>query len=623
MVRTIILLVSLFHFTLTNVYSQYQFKKLDLNVGLKFVYSIYRDHEDYLWIGNIETGLVKFDGYNSYTYLFSAKDSTSISNNNIRSIFEDSNNNLWIGTRNGLNRYIRERDNFVHYYSDLNDSSSISSNSIYNIVEFQESGLWFLTKSGLDLYNKNSDSFKHFIPNKIENFKGFTDVVEDKNGNLWLSGNYSGLVYFNISTKNFEYYPDDNLTSATISGSSLYFDENGLIWLGYYGNGIAQFSPETKQYNHLPTTKNENGTNGSFVREIVNLNDSILLVGVDQGGINEYNKNTKKFRYITSTDRKYGNLSSDGIYSIYIDKEGIIWVGTTRGGISFYNKNLIQFHAYTPSSDPSNIPSGNQNRTLNNGIIGCFLEDKEGYIWIGTDGGGINIFDPRKNTFSLLTTQNSELSSNVIRSIQEDKYGIIWIESWDNNIVSYNKKTKRFKQHSFSREEKQPKKTPVYYWSMYIDSKNRFWITYPNGEIDLFNENEKLLHHFFNNENEHITTSPIVYESPNAEIYVINYDGLYKLNSSGNSFDMCVEMKGLISVQKDDDNTLWIATKSNGAFHYTNEGEVIQHFNQSNGLADNYICSIGVDEKFVWFSTNRGLSMYNKSKDICVIFSNS
>ncbi len=607
------IIVILSFLSIKSVFSQYNFRKLDLSTGLKFVNSIYRDHQDYLWIGNRGIGLTRFDSYDSQSYTFDENDSSSISNNSIRCIYEDKSHKLWIGTVGGLNRYVREKDNFIRYLSDRNDSLSISSNNIYEIIEFSDIGLWMATSKGLDYYIPDEDGFKHFAPEVEGEFLGFTDIDMDRDGYIWCVGHFPGIFRFDPLSGEFEYFQDNKITSEDIVEASILIDKENNFWLGFYGYGFLQFDARKNEFFHFPSQNGGGGTRGSFVKDIIEVNDSLLFIGLDQGGINEYNKNSGKFKYISSNDIQYGNLTSDGVNCFYIDKEGIIWVGTTRGGVCYYNKKLFKFHSYLPirllgKEIRKQYPS------ITHGIIGCFLEGSDGKIWIGTDGGGVNVYDPETGIFQVyqhIPGNPNSLNSDVIRSIQEDKNGKIWILSWDKKIVSFDKTKNLFESHEFKSSSGISKLKN--YWSMYIDSKSRFWISYPSGEISLFDDKEKFIGNYFNDLEISANMAPLIYESSTSEIFIFNNNGLFKYNNSRDSFEVCVKMNNVGFVAFDMDSTLWLTSDGNGIFHTTSDGEIIHHYTRSDGLADNYTCAIGTDENFIWISTNNGLSMLNRN----------
>jgi ligand-binding sensor domain-containing protein len=125
---------------------------------------------------------MKHDSHAITRYLHSEDDSTSMSNNGIMAIEEDSLNNLWIGTISGLNRYQRKKDNFNRYFNAPGDTTSLSSNYINELYIDDKGTLWVLTTNGLCKYLPESDTFQpYFIQNSYLS-NNFTGMDQDQNG---------------------------------------------------------------------------------------------------------------------------------------------------------------------------------------------------------------------------------------------------------------------------------------------------------------------------------------------------------------------------------------------------------------------------------------------------------
>ena len=118
-------------------------------------------------------------------------------------------------------------------------------------------------------------------------------------------------------------------------------------------------------------------------------------------------------------------------------------------------------------------------------------------IWIGTDGGGLNAFNVKENTFTVYTHDPKDpysIASNVIRSITQNKNNDLIIATWDGVLNRFEKKTKRFYKETLEDEFK--KKFNIdNFWSTFQDSKNRLWLVTPSLNILVYDENQKFLHH--------------------------------------------------------------------------------------------------------------------------------
>ncbi len=122
-----------------------------------------------------------------------------------------------------------------------------------------------------------------------------------------------------------------------------------------------------------------------------------------------------RFEHITVKD----GLSLSYVTSIAQDKNGYLWFGT-QDGLNKYDGFSFVVYKHDPFND-SSIPSGD---------IIDILVDKKGKMWLGTDGGGLARFDPKKETCLRLEHDPSDslsLSSNSITSLYQDSRGNIWV----------------------------------------------------------------------------------------------------------------------------------------------------------------------------------------------------
>lgn len=263
---------------------------------------VYQDRSGGMWIGTDGGGLNKYnEEKNSFeAYTSNPKKSNTLSDNNIRCIFDDSNGILWVGTVNGLNQFDRETKTFKRYMNDPNDPNSISGNHIRFIYEDARGAIWVGTFGGLSLFVQTKDQFISFRhnpdnPQSLSNdrvlcaledrlnrfwlgtygggldlldrkefiFTHYTvedglpndaiyGILEDKEGNLWLSTN-KGLSKFNPDSRNFKNYDvNDGLQSNEFNGNAYHKGQDGELFFGGI-NGFTAFYPENVRDNtHIP-----------------------------------------------------------------------------------------------------------------------------------------------------------------------------------------------------------------------------------------------------------------------------------------------------------------------------------------------------------------------------------
>ncbi|TLX74595.1 hypothetical protein E9993_11780 [Labilibacter sediminis] len=591
----------------------YRFENLNTKEGISLVRDIQRDSNGYLWIASSANGLMRYDGYNIIKFKHSDTDSTTISDDRTIALHEDVNKQLWVGTTNGLNRYIPEKDIFIRY--DLSKTDSINrrpQNYINDIVESKDSVLWVLTRNGLFYYDRSSDSFtKTLTDTPLTNTANFTAMAFDAQGQYWLGcSQYRGLIMYNPKNKTLKHYPDDVAEDSPFSAKRLLIDNTNTFWYGNYHYGLANFDPETGEFRYFPLNQNGTGIRGDLISTIIQVDSVNIFVGIDQGGINIYNKNTKLFSYATYNNQKYGNITSDGIYCFHKDDEGIIWVGTSRGGIYYANKMHSRFKTFLPvkglrsQNEKSNFISYN--------IISCFFEDSKGLIWIGTDGGGVDVFNRKTQLFKHVKNgidKGDSLDVSIVRAIAEDTDGNIWIAPWKGDIICYNRKKESFYSHYFQGIKSPLKDKLRTFWTIHIDKKNRFWIVYADGTVELFNHKKEWESVFFR-QRSFFSPNTKILELDDGSIYVMTvHKGIFRFNENLQTMENIIKLPGLRSLDISSNGDFWIGTIKHGVYHYSSEGKLIKHYTIEDGLVDNVINGIAKVDNQVWISTNYGLSM--------------
>ncbi|MCE2973099.1 MAG: hypothetical protein LW852_06590, partial [Sediminibacterium sp.] len=158
---------------------------LDVGQGLNFSYisSILQDKRGNLWFGIAESGVCKYDGKNFTNY--TTKE--GLNNNNVNCLFEDTNENIWIGSEGGVTMF--DGKEFTHY----TEKEGLSNNSISDINQDRLGSFWFCSPGGIS--KLSGKQITHYT-NKEGLPKGAVfSSIEDRNGNIWI-GTYFGAVRF-------------------------------------------------------------------------------------------------------------------------------------------------------------------------------------------------------------------------------------------------------------------------------------------------------------------------------------------------------------------------------------------------------------------------------------------
>lgn len=200
---------------------------------------------------------------------------------------------------------------------------------------------------------------------------------------------------------------------------TMYQDKRGNYWFGTNGNGIIRYDGQT-----LEKIIIEESHQWMSVREIVEDKAGNVWFGTSDGLVKYDGETFRKF------SEKEG-LQDEEIWGLTIDKSGLIWVGTI-GGVSHFDG--IKF---IPFSLPV-LMVENPQHMLSDKLIVKFMEDKDGIMWLVTDGNGI--FKYNNGEFTHLTSKN-ELTDNNTADILEDREGNIWIGTFYGGVSKFDGKT--------------------------------------------------------------------------------------------------------------------------------------------------------------------------------------
>jgi ligand-binding sensor domain-containing protein len=433
----------------------------------------------------------------------------------------------------------------------------------------------------------------------------------DSKGYIWIGSITQGIIRFDPETGIFTKYNDPSVDFQLNSYKSLYIDKQDKIWVATDGIGFFSFDPVNIKFEHFGITGGGKGTNLNFILDIIPENDRFLLLAVDQGGINRFDKVTRTFEYIMYDNANEDGLNNNGIWCFHRDKEGILWIGTSGGGINYYNPKKERFKLFTHTGNPN---------SLSYNFTGSLFEDHEGIIWIGTDGGGLNTYDPKTGHFEVFKHDPSNpysISGNVIRGIAEDGNHDIWVGTWDAGLNRYNRKTGRFFRYMHD-ERKLSSISDKTIWNLFIDHNNILWISIYNVGIDLFDiKKDEVVSRFRPNpDNPHSISgnnSWFFYEDNEKKMWVCTQNGLDLFESSTNSFKVFKFPDNDIgSFYKDKSGYLWVGTNTKGLFVCSPDGTILKTYDANNLLPNNRIHAITQDNKGdIWISSNDGISRIN------------
>ncbi|MCK8480412.1 hybrid sensor histidine kinase/response regulator transcription factor [Psychroserpens algicola] len=262
--------------------------KIDsLSINNPKIRNIYTDSNGDVWIATLGGGTHRFIGdlelkdYRFQQFKNNPNDSNSISTNVNYVVYKDHTNTYWIGTENGLNRMQFSSSNFNNpkfkwFKNEDKNPNSISNNTVLSIYEDSDNILWIGTLNGINKYNSETETFKNYN----EDY-GLTNGVvyaieEDFSGLLWLTTN-AGIFSFDKDKERFiNYNANDGLQGNEFNLGGSYKDDNGIIYVGGT-NGYNYFDPfdisKLDKQGALTFTNVKINNTNQFFKSLISKND--------------------------------------------------------------------------------------------------------------------------------------------------------------------------------------------------------------------------------------------------------------------------------------------------------------------------------------------------------------
>ncbi|WP_236252848.1 hybrid sensor histidine kinase/response regulator transcription factor [Echinicola sp. 20G] len=374
--------------------------------------SFLEDGQGHIWIGTLGAGLYVFelDTKKIFHYDENPSDPYSLNGQSVYSLFEDREENIWIGmySGEGLNKINPSAQHFEHYRPQPGEQGGLSGKMVKSILIDHAQNLWVgIFNGGLDVKKTGNERFSSISftqKGKKENSSLNVQVIyEDREQKIWIGTDGSGLYQYSPLTKEIKLFQHDYTNPYSLSKDEVWAlveDKEGFLWVGTAnGGGLNRFDPQTGQFKHyFHQSDNQNTPSFNDVRALLIDSKNRLWVGTYGGGLNLFDFKTEKFTYFRHNPKDSLSISHDIITSIYEDQKGNLWVGTFGGGLNQMKVETYQFIHYR---EKDGLPSD---------VIKAILEDDSGQLWISTVKG-LTSFNPQKGTFKNYSVEDG-LQSN-------------------------------------------------------------------------------------------------------------------------------------------------------------------------------------------------------------------
>ncbi|MDR0658753.1 MAG: response regulator [Mediterranea sp.] len=507
-----------------------------------------------------------------------------LSNSLINKVYQDRKGFIWIATENGLNKFDGTR--FSIYRHHITDSTSLKNNYVRSLYEDSYGNFWIGCINGLQLYDRTTDSFSEvrIRRNGEAVDPHITAIIERSNGEIWMSTSGQGAIRIRMNNGSTEEPYDIALeTELSERMNNLFLntiseDSGRNLWIATEGKGLFRYSPETGELRNF---------------------------------------------------RAAQGLTNDDVAVICEDTQGNIFAGTLNGGL-YMVKN--------PSVDHPGIfrpvPYNNK-MTLN---IKTLMLNKQGTIYIGTDGEGLKEYDADKNRIvdCVMNAAPFDFSKSKVHSILQDKDDNLWLGIFQKGLILIPGTQNKFKSFGYNSIHKNNIGSSCV-MAIWKDNQGVTWVGTDNdGLYGINDQGERLVHHSHQPGNAHSVPGTImaIYEDSRQNLWLGSYfNGLAQMNrqtgrcryipqiSSHNNIGVSEKVS---CITEDDHQHLWIGTFGSGIRRIRLSDHAITRYESIrdesgwhiDGLPNDWInCILKGADGMLWIGTYYGLTCFDPQKN--------
>lgn len=378
-----------------------------------------------LWVGTAGGGLnaVDQDTGKSVRYMHDGRRSGSIADNFVATVMQDRDGAIWAGTAVGMDILQPGASTFVHLKTGETGQRGLASDNVRSIFQDNNGDVWIGSfPSGISYLNTGTLAFHSSGKHAGGLSHGSVLALhEDRAGNLWFGTDGGGLDKLDARSGRMAHYRQEQGRSGSLSSNailSIAEDRQGTLWVGTWAGGLNRFDPHSGKASaylvdyRFPTTISSN-----YTWRVRRDSADRLWIGTVGGGLNLYERDKEGFTRFLPQAGTGAGIGSPVVWAIDEDREGRLWLGTGNG-LSRLDPASGRFTHYRHRADDVHSISADN--------VLAVYPAPDGNVWLGTRGGGLDRLDPATGRVRRYGRADG-LPSDAVVSILGDATGHLWL----------------------------------------------------------------------------------------------------------------------------------------------------------------------------------------------------
>ncbi|WP_333862109.1 hybrid sensor histidine kinase/response regulator transcription factor [Sphingobacterium sp.] len=556
--------------------------------------------------------LARVYGQPNHAHFFSLQD--GLSNQQVLDIVHDDEGFMWVATELGLNRYAGK--SFKSYYAAAKQEGlSINSNEI-NTLLYADKKVYIGTRSnGLNVLDLRTNRFSYYThdpanPKSIAT-NDITDMIEGKDGKLWLATYHQGVQHFDPLSGEFSYFNKKNLPALPENSIwSLAEDQKRMLYIGHVNEGLTLLDPIGRSLKRFTNQNTCGQLPDNEVKVLFCDQSGNMWIGTRKGLAVYHPASGKLQRIPLAGFTKNGNEPF-----VYAIKEigKTIWIGGESSQVFLLQPN----YGYDKHIEGIQRVQGFDLGKGNNTMVQHITPDQFGNVWLALYGGGVGVVSHIAPFFRVFSADNV-LSDRLatVSNVLVGENRTMRLATEGSGLVEMNSEGHLLKQ--ITRKNGGP---DDFILTAFKDQHQHVWLGLRKGGIAVQYAGSSDWHPI--DLGEPVTEVRAIYEDHVGHVWIAAHQGVFIYDGVQHQVEKLLINKPMLgdyaprTLVEDGQHNMWVGTYGQGLYVYDGQRQLLRKMDKGSGLQNNTINHLLCDRNNnIWVATNQGLAVQDANKKI-------